>query len=118
MSTKIPVAVDLNLQQKDSLLFRDNDEEKLLRITTSKEDSIIKTKIVSEINSKTESKNPSSKKKNIDETYKVSKKYYYYNSKDGKQLVTENKKTIDSLILEATKTLDSTTTEKTDSLRH
>tara|TARA_R110002050_G_scaffold297955_2_gene460235 strand:- start:35 stop:655 length:621 start_codon:yes stop_codon:yes gene_type:complete len=109
---------DLNYQQKDSILLQNSEGEKLLRITASKEDSINRTKIVSEIKSKNEPKSSSSKNKNIDETYKVSKKYYYYNSKNGKQLVTENKNTIDSLMLEATKNLDSTTTEKPDSVEH
>jgi hypothetical protein len=97
---------------KDSINSEDNDAEKLLELKGIKEDSIQKAKII--IGNKT--KSITSKKKSIEETFEVSEKYYYYNSRDGKQIVTESKKTIDSLIFEATKTLDSTMIKKKDSL--
>lgn len=49
-----------------------------------------------------------SKRKNskpVDETFEVTENYYYYNSRDGKQLVTKRKEVIDSLLNKgATKT--------------
>ena len=62
-------------------------------------------------------KNNSSDKTSVDETFTVSKKYYYYNSKDGKQLVTTNKKDIDSIIAEAYKNIDTTTVKREDSFK-
>lgn len=55
--------------------------------------------------------------KSIDETYTVSAKYYYYNSKDGKQIITGNKSEIDSLVSQHYKNLDTTATKKNDSIK-
>lgn len=52
-----------------------------------------------EDNSKRENSKP------VDETFEVTENYYYYNSRDGKQLVTKRKEVIDSLLNKgATKT--------------
>lgn len=42
--------------------------------------------------------NKSLKTESIDNTYEVKKNYYYYNSEDGKNIVTENIEIIDSLV--------------------
>ena len=58
------------------------------------------SQLTKEGNSKKEKTN------HIDESFEVTKNYYYYNSKDGKQLVTKNKEVIDSLMDENYKTPD------------
>ena len=51
-----------------------------------------------------------------DKTFKVSKTYYYYNSANGTQLMTKNKKVIDSLISEQNINPDTLNTSKIDSI--
>ncbi|SRX54518.1 hypothetical protein [Aequorivita sp. CIP111184] len=101
----------------DSLNFKKNGDEKLFRNPNALEirtaNEIEKS---SQIDSENKTKKSTSKKNNIDETYTVSKKYYYYNSKDGKQIVTNSKSEIDSLILKEYKSSDTTATKKNDSL--
>jgi hypothetical protein len=55
--------------------------------------------------------------KGENENYTVSKNYYYYNSKDGKQLVTTSKREIDSLIAEGHKSVDSLRTKNNDTIK-
>lgn len=75
------------------------------------------TEISSKNNLKIKTNQNSPNHKSLDETFTVSKKYYYYNSKDGTQLITNNKNEIDSLVSEQYKSLDSLATKKVDSLR-
>lgn len=53
-----------------------------------------------------------SRNKSAEENFTVSKNYYYYNSKNGKQFVTKNKELIDSLISKQYQTLDTTVLKK------
>lgn len=98
---------------KDSLRDIKLNSEKLSEVITNQDDST-----VAEINNSKKMKieKRSSKDKSVDETFTVSKKYYYYNSQDGKQLITTNKKEIDSLVSDRHKPLDSLVTKKADSL--
>src|SRR5690606_14957765 len=75
----------LNISEEDSLQFKNNDEEKLSKIeTTENLSTIIETENTSKTTSKKQNQK-GSKGKSIDEIYTISEKYYYYNSKDGKQ---------------------------------
>lgn len=53
-----------------------------------------------------------SRNTSVEENFTVSKNYYYYNSKNGKQFVTKNKEVIDSLISKQHHTLDTTVLKK------
>ena len=108
--------VTITISKKDSLQFNSNGEEKLSKIeNTNESETLNDSENLSKTTSKKKIQKGSSKGKSIDETYTVSKKYYYYNSKDGKQIVTTNKNEIDSLISQQYKSLDSTATKKTES---
>ncbi|MDP2686708.1 MAG: hypothetical protein Q8O62_05770 [Aequorivita sp.] len=101
---------------EDSLKSKNIDDEKLSKIETENEHKTLNnTGNPSKKVSEKERQKSSSKRKSIDETYTVSEKYYYYNSKDGKQIVTNNKNEIDSLISKQYKSLDSTKTKKNES---
>jgi len=109
----------LNISEEDSLQFKNKSEEKLSKIeTTENLSTIIETENTSKTTSKKQNQKGSSKGKSIDEIYTISEKYYYYNSKDGKQMVTANKNEIDSLVSQQYKSLDSVPTKKIDSIRH
>lgn len=100
----------------DTLFSKAVNEEVLSKIDDFDIDSDVNSKINVE---KTESNliKENSKKRSSkinEEEYQVSKNYYYYNSKDGKQLVTHSKKEIDSLIAEQRKSKDSLSTKNTD----
>lgn len=100
---------------KDSLKFKNNDDEKLSKIDTeNKHETLNDTESPSKKVSEKNIQKSSSKRKSIDEIYTISEKYYYYNSKDGKQIITNNKNEIDSLISKQYKFLDSTTTKKNE----
>ncbi|MEM0519487.1 hypothetical protein [Aequorivita flava] len=88
--------------------------KKMLEVNTVEKDSIEQVEISRKISEN--SPIPASKKNTIDETFQVSKKYYYYNSSDGKQIVTENKNEIDSLATRFKKEIDSTNLNKKDTL--
>ena len=99
----------------DTLLVLDEDVEMLSKIIVANKESQLLDENTKQSNSQThKNANPKSRRKTFDESYKVSKKYYYYNSKDGKQLVTTNKEEIDSLISERHKSNDSLSNLKTD----
>ncbi len=99
---------------EDSLRYKNKDGEKLSKIETENDHKTINdTENPSTVSEKDRQKS-SSKRKSIDEIYTVSEKYYYYNSKDGKQIVTNNKNEIDSLISKQYKSLDSTNTKKNE----
>ncbi len=105
------------ISKEDSLIVKNDSGEKLSKIDTHienlKQNELVST---SENNSETEEQKNSSNKKPVDESFTVSEKYYYYNSRDGKQLVTESKKEIDSIVSKQYKSLDSITVKKVDSL--
>ena len=85
--------------------------------TTSLEDSKKKkNQNTKEITPENKIKNSSTESSNADETFTVSKKYYYYNSEDGVEWSTTDKNKIDSLLTNETRILDSTTIRKKDSL--
>ncbi len=128
-STKERGETLFKISKEDSLITRKNDEETFSRIdaqdseeTLSKINTSTKNLKQSEVvnspetNSETKMKKTSSNKNPIEETFTVSEKYYYYNSRDGKQLITESKKEIDSLISKQYKSLDTITSKKNDSL--
>ncbi|HBL80031.1 MAG TPA: hypothetical protein DDZ79_08955, partial [Aequorivita sp.] len=105
-------------QEADSLRIQNFPNEKLSKIAPSKlEETQNDHENFSKNSREMKVKNNSSDKTSVDETFTVSKKYYYYNSKDGKQLVTTNKKDIDSIIAEAYKNIDTTTVEREDSFK-
>ena len=105
-------------QDADSLRIQNSRDERLSKIATSKlEETQNANENVSKNSRKMKVKNNSSDKTSVDETFTVSKKYYYYNSKDGKQLVTTNKQDIDSIIAEAYKNIDTTTVKREDSFK-
>jgi hypothetical protein len=56
-----------------------------------------------------------SRNKSAEENFTVSKNYYYYNSKNGKQFVTKNKEVIDSLISKQHHTSDTMVLKKENS---
>ncbi len=115
-SEKENTETTLNISDEDSLQFKSNGDEKLSKIENTDENGTVNN---SKNSSKTTSENKiqkgSLKGKSIDETYTVSKNYYYYNSKDGKQIITSNKAEIDSLVSQQYKGLDSTATKKIES---
>ena len=77
---------------------------------TEKIDQNNPSQLTKEGNSKKEKTDP------IDESFGVIKNYYYYNSKDGTQLITNKKELIDSLIDKNYKTSDTIFSTKSDSL--
>lgn len=101
----------------DSLESIKNPEEKLVEITTNIENP---TKIVaensSEIVQENKIKKSSVKSSSVEETFTVTRKYHYYNSKNDEQWTTTDKTKIDSLLSEENKILDSTVTKKKGSL--
>lgn len=98
--------------EEDSLQFKINGEERLSKIEKVNEADPINN---NKNTLKTTSQKKIQKGKSIDEIYTVSEKYYYYNSKDGKQIVTTNKNEIDSLVSQQYKSFDSTATKKIES---
>tara|TARA_R110000851_G_scaffold298770_1_gene454327 strand:- start:42052 stop:42675 length:624 start_codon:yes stop_codon:yes gene_type:complete len=92
-------------------------DEKLYKITTAEENpSVNSSQKLKEKKSINNAEKRTSISKSLDETFTVSEKYYYYNSRDGKQIVTEDKKEIDSLILKTKNELDSANIKKKDTL--
>lgn len=93
-------------------------DEKLSKIATVEENqpvnSLQKSEGKKSINT---SEKKVSKSKSLDETFTVSEKFYYYNSHDGRQIVTQDKKEIDSLILKNKNELDSANIKKKDTLK-
>lgn len=93
-------------------------DEKLSKIATVEENqpvnSLQKSQGKKSINT---SEKKVSKSKSLDETFTVSEKFYYYNSRDGRQIVTQDKKEIDSLILKNKNELDSANIKKKDTLK-
>ena len=93
-------------------------DEKLSKIATVEENqpvnSLQKSEGKKSINT---SEKKVSKSKSLDETFTVSEKFYYYNSRDGRQIVTQDKKEIDSLILKNKNELDSANIKKKDTLK-
>lgn len=93
-------------------------DEKLSKIATVEENqpvnSLQKSEGKESINT---SEKKVSKSKSLDETFTVSEKFYYYNSRDGRQIVTQDKKEIDSLILKNKNELDSVNIKKKDILK-
>ncbi len=106
------------ISKEDSLTNKNYSEEKLSKIDTPTKNLKQSEAVNSSENNKSETKSKkiSSNKKPVDETFTVSEKYYYYNSRNGKQLVTESKKEIDILISKHYKSLDTIVTKKSDSL--
>lgn len=109
---------DVKFLVTDSLENITNPDGKLNGITANMEEPTTKlTHNPSEKVSDNETKKSSTKKSpSIDETYKVSKNYYYYNSEAGKEWITTDKNKIDSLLSDGKKTMDSIVTKKNDSL--
>lgn len=99
---------------------RIGNEEKLSGILLSeeiKDTNKIKNPLNKNITKQSTASNRNSRKNNphpksADENFTVTKNYYYYNSKNGKQLVTKNKEEIDSLISKQNQTVDSTASKK------
>lgn len=109
------------ISKKDSLYNNNIEtEEKLSKIDLStkiSEQNENENPVTENINKqRIESEKEKTSSKILNENYTVSKNYYYYNSKDGKQLITTSKREIDSLIIEGHKTIDSLTTKKIDSI--
>ncbi|MBK5213043.1 MAG: hypothetical protein JJE55_05210 [Flavobacteriaceae bacterium] len=114
---KISNETSLENSTKDSLSHQTYTEEKLSKIKYVQEDSVLmKNENTSKLIPETKTEKILSKNKSKNENYSVSKNYYYYNSRDGKRLVTSDKKVIDSLLLD--KSLDSVNIKKIDSLEH
>lgn len=91
----------IEISSKDSSTIKNNQNEKLSKISPMEDNSSISDPENSiKKNSEKQTKKSTLKSKSLDETFSVSEKYYYYNSRDGKQVITENKKEIDSLISE------------------
>lgn len=88
-------------------------EENREFVTT--ENPLSKKSTSQQIDSENKSTKTKPKHKSTDENFTVTKNYYYYNSKDGKQIVTKNKDEIDSLISKQYKSLDSITSKKINS---
>lgn len=85
----------------DSSIIKNDQNEKLTKILLIEENSTISVpENPKKKNSEKKTKKSTPKSKSLGETFSVSEKYYYYNSRDGKQVITENKKEIDSLISE------------------
>ena len=99
---------------EDSLKYKNKDGEKLSKIETENDHKTINNTENPSTVSEKDRKKSSPKRKSIDEIYTVSEKYYYYNSKDGKQIVTNNKNEIDSLISKQHKSLDSIKIKKNE----
>lgn len=118
-SEKENTETTINISEKDSFQFESNVEEKLSKIVTPTKDLKQSEAVNDSENNKPENKTKtiSSNTKQVDETFTISEKYYYYNSRDGKQLVTESKKEIDSLISKQYKSLDTLPSKKNDSLK-
>jgi hypothetical protein len=116
-SEKQNIEKSIDISEQDSLHIKNNNEEKLSKIELKQDnETVTNSQNSSEKTSEKKTQKVSSKVKSIDETYTVSEKYYYYNSKDGKQVVTNNKSEIDSLVSKQYKSLDTTTTKKVDSI--
>ncbi len=113
----------IQVSEVDSLKFQITEEENYKEGEVSEFEDDLRnnpTKNTEKASAKTSQKKiqkGNSKGKNFDETYTVSEKYYYYNSKDGKQIITENKGEIDSLVSQHYKNLDSMATKKNDSIK-
>ncbi|QQX77007.1 MULTISPECIES: hypothetical protein [Aequorivita] len=116
-SEKIDDAKSFKIVPIDSLSTQVQDE-KLRKITSAKENQPAHfPQKLEEKKSKKNSEKKASKNTSLDESFKVSEKYYYYNSRDGKQIVTQDKSEIDSLILKNNRELDSSNINKNDTLR-
>ena len=116
-SEKIDNAKSPKILLIDSLSTQLQDE-KLHKITTAKENQPVNSsQTFEEKKSINNSEKKASKNKSLDESFKVSEKYYYYNSRDGKQIVTQDKNEIDSLVLKNNSELDSSNLNKNDTLR-
>lgn len=102
----------IKISPVDSTIPVKNDNEKLSKIP-----SPVADRQTAEKGKKKVLEKKPKKSKNVEETFSVSEKYYYYNSRDGKQFVSENKSEIDSLVFDAYKNIDSTTVKKKDSLK-
>ncbi|WP_034261246.1 hypothetical protein [Altibacter lentus] len=89
-----------------TLIENKNDDEGTSSSETQK-DSTEKTHEISVPSLHRTNNRANLKNESIDETFTVSKKYYYYNSKDGRQIETNEKSVIDSLISKNNTSLDS-----------
>lgn len=110
-------------EQNDQASFSDSLEnseklkEKIINFQTNTEHpSENSTPNSSEIVSKNNTEKPSKKSADIDETFTVTKKYYYYNSENDEKWITTDKHKIDSLLSQEKKNLDSIAIKKKDSL--
>lgn len=116
-----------NLNKRNQSDSSKTSTEKLTRITTNSgvlndSENVNNSSVKESPNrisvQKTKDSNQSrSKTKSVDETFTVTKKYYYYNSRDGKQVITTTQQEIDSLVSENNKIQDSLT-KSPDSLKH
>jgi len=117
-SKKDSEEIIFDTSEKDSLGIHKRQEEKLSKINSSTESvKKLETESSSEKNYNKKINSFSTTKKPVDETFSVAEKYYYYNSRNGKQIVTENRKEIDSIVLEAYRKIDSTGFKMKDSLK-
>ncbi|MCB0465473.1 MAG: hypothetical protein KDC78_07330 [Aequorivita sp.] len=113
----------IEISKKNPTSHENKGEEKLSRIIppeensklSETENSIDKNTFTQPATSENNSKKIKPEHKSTDENFTVTKNYYYYNSKDGKQIVTNNKEEIDSLISKQYKSLDSTASKKDNS---
>jgi hypothetical protein len=110
----------VEISTENSQTIKNTGEEKLTRIILPEENRessesgnpLDKNASAQSVAAENKSIKNKSKHKSTDENFTVTKNYYYYNSKDGKQIVTKNKDEIDSLISEHYKSLDSTVSKK------
>lgn len=116
-SKKVNNEVSFKISEVDSLKTKNSGAQKLQNRHPSIENlKRNETVPLSENNFKGKAEQVSTNNNPLDETFIISEKYYYYNSRTGQQLVTESKKEIDSLILQLSKSTDSITPIKNDSL--
>ncbi|CAM3297790.1 hypothetical protein [Aequorivita lipolytica] len=111
---------EVKILSKNALSQQPGTGEKLSKISTvqentteNNEENSLRTEPSPEPAANHETRKLSSKKNDIDDTFNISEMYYYYNSLNGKQIITANKKEVDSLISEKQKSLDSTALNKT-----
>lgn len=107
----------IQITNHDSLENIDNLREEILKTKLLTEHSLENPlSESSEKFSKINKKTTTTKSAEIDENYKVTKKYHYYNSENNENWITADKNRIDSLVSQETEKSDSTAIKSRESL--